>query len=116
MVEFWMSTLLPEFWITVGKPAELVNAPPETRLFPLILSLASVSVIVPVTTWLLTLLVMLVPPLMSSNVAVGVAAPNDGGGGCSPGGVAYAAVLTHAVKNAASAICVRCVRSFGMGV
>ena len=25
MVAFWISTLLPEFWITVGKPAALAN-------------------------------------------------------------------------------------------
>src|SRR6185437_2735606 len=39
MTPVWISTLLPVFWITVGKPTAPLNAPPSIRLDP-------------VTTWL----------------------------------------------------------------
>ena len=42
MVAFWISTLLPLFWITIGNPIALPNASPPMELKPV----ATFSVVV----------------------------------------------------------------------
>jgi hypothetical protein len=36
MVAFWISTLLPEFWITIGIPDDPENAPSLSTLLPVV--------------------------------------------------------------------------------
>ena len=49
MVELWMSTLLPVFWITVLKPLELAKEPEEMKLAPLLTLTAALPATAPWT-------------------------------------------------------------------
>ena len=58
-----MSTLLPLFWMTVGKPLELANAPSAMALKPETILVAVLSLVVPFTCdWFMVVVNVSVPP------------------------------------------------------
>src|SRR6185437_8569279 len=65
-VAFWISTLLPLFCITIGRPAALPKAPPPIQFMPVLTFSVEVLDTLP---WMLMFWVTLLPPLKAASAA-----------------------------------------------
>ena len=69
IVAFWISTLLPEFWITVDRPAEPVNAPSLMVFVPVC---TLVAVLLATTPFNCASLMTPSPPRLEASAAAGI--------------------------------------------